>query len=59
MEGDDLHDCITAALQFGRFENADESDKKIGTAVTEALSRLAAKSRLNRARLARHGIKPS
>ena len=58
IEGDDLHDCIKAALQFGRFANADESDKKIGAAVTEALSRLASTSRLNKARLARHGIKP-
>lgn len=58
IEGDDLHDCIKTALQFGRFSNPDESDKKIETAATEALTRLASKSRLNQARLARHGIKP-
>jgi hypothetical protein len=58
LEGDDLHDCITAALQFGRFANADDPYRRIGAAVTDALGRLAAKSPLNQRRLARHGIKP-
>jgi hypothetical protein len=56
IETDDLHDCIETALRFGRFQRG-ESDKKIGASVSEALSRLASKSRLNQRRLARHGIK--
>jgi hypothetical protein len=56
LKGAQLDSCIKAALQFGRFQNADDIDKKVGSLAGQALSRIAASSRVSRLRLSRYGI---
>lgn len=54
--GPQLSEYVTRCLQFGRYSNASDQQKKIGENVSEALKRLAQNSKINKLRLKRYGI---
>ena len=58
IDGDYLSKYVHSCLQFGRFANPSEQQKKIHDKATSALKRIAGESKINKLRLARFGIVP-
>ena len=56
IKGKELSSYVNACLQFGRFANADEKQKKIAVNATDALKRIAAESEINNRRVRKFGI---
>lgn len=58
IDGDYLSKYVDSCLQFGRFANPSEQQKKIHDKAASALKRIAGESKTNKLRLARFGIVP-
>ena len=58
IDGDHLSKYIHRCLQFGKFANPSEQQKKIYGKATSALKRIAEETEINKLRLARFGILP-
>ena len=56
IDGDYLSKYVDSCLQFGRFANPSEQQKKIHDKAASALKRIAEESDINKLRLARFGI---
>lgn len=55
-KGEHLPQYVNTCLQFGRFGNASEKQKKIGKSATQALRKIANESAINRLRAKKFGI---
>lgn len=55
-KGKHLSSYVNAALQFGRFSNASDQQRKIGKTATSALIRLGKESAINALRVAKFGV---
>ena len=58
IDGDHLSKYVDCCLQFGRFANPSDQQKKIHDKAASALKRIAGESKINKLRLARFGIVP-
>ena len=58
IDGDYLSKYVQSCLQFGRFANPSEQQKKIHDKAASALKRIAGESDINKVRLKRFGIVP-
>ena len=58
IDGDYLSKYVHSCLQFGKFANPSEQQKKIHDKAGSALKRIAGESDINKLRLARFGIVP-
>ena len=58
IDGDYLSKYVSSCLQFGRFANPSDQQKKIHDKAASALKRIAGESDINKLRLERFGIVP-